>query len=222
MTDPRPTPFRHLLAAVAGERFPAVGEALREADVDVRDRDAFLLAPPVAELIRDLRPEEGLGEAIDPFVALIHAAYLHWASGAVDQEVDGSRLAEAIAGSEGTPIPLGTGTPYLQLPPRRLWGTPVEGQPAEPLDGCFVTRVHDQLRVVAAFGFHPARFGLTVVEVAGADPGPLARLDGTPLFASTLSGGSEAGLASVTGMEELLCLVWRLVGTGSRGKEPLT
>lgn len=218
MTDPRPTPFRHLLAPVAEERFPAVGEALREAGVDVRDRDAFLLAPPVAEMIRDLRPEEGLGQAIDPFVALIHAAYLHWASGAVEHEVTGAHLAEAIAGTAGTPIPLDTGTPYLQLPPRRLWGTPVEGQPAEPLDGCFVTRVRDQLAVVAAFGFHPARFGLTVVDVTGADPGPLERPDGSALFAPTLPGGAEGGLASVTGMEELLCLVWRLVGEGPEGR----
>ncbi len=218
MTDPRPTPFRQLLAPVAGERFPAVGEALREAGVDTEDRDAFLLAPPVAEMIRDLRPEEGLGEAIDPFVALIHAAYLHWASGAVEREVTGSRLAEAIAGSPGTPIPLDTGTPYLQFPPRRLWGTPVEGQPAEPLDGCFVTRRRDQIAVVAAFGFHPARFGLTVVDVTGADPGPLEREDGSPLFSPTLPGGAEAGLASVTGMEELLSLVWRLVGEGFEGR----
>ncbi len=218
MTDPRPTPFRHLLAPVAEERFPAVSETLCETGVDARDRDAFLLAPPVAEMIRDLRPEEGLGEAIDPFVALIHAAYLHWATGAVEREVTGSRLAEALAGLPGTPIPLDTGTPYLQLPPRRLWGTPVEGQPAEPLDGCFVTRVCDQLAVVAAFGFHPARFGLTVVEVTGADPGPLARPDGSALFAPTLPGGAEAGLASVTGMEELLCLVWRLVGEGLEGR----
>lgn len=218
MTDPRPTPFRHLLAPVVEERFPVVGEALREAGVDTRDRDAFLLAPPVAEMIRDLRPEEGLGQAIDPFVALIHAAYLHWASGAVEREVTGARLAEAIAGTPGTPIPLDTGTPYLQLPPRRLWGTPVQGQPAEPLDGCFVTRVGDQLAVVAAFGFHPARFGLTVVDVTGPDPGPLARSDGSVLFASTLPGGAEAGLASVTAMEELLCLVWRLVGEGPEGR----
>ncbi len=218
MTDPRPTPFRQLLAPVAEERFPAVKEALRAAGVDTQDRDAFLLAPPVVELLHALRPEEGLGEAIDPFVALIHAAYLHWESGAVEREVTEASLAVALAGRPGTPIPLDSGTPYLQLPPRRLWGSPVAGQPPEPLDGCFVTRVRDELAVVAAFGFHPARFGLTVVEVTGTDPGPLARSDGSPLFSSTLPGGAEAGLASVTGMEEMLCLVWRLVGEGHEGR----
>ena len=35
----------------------------------------------VVTLLRDLRPEEGLGEAMDQMVALVHHAYLTWAAG---------------------------------------------------------------------------------------------------------------------------------------------
>ena len=102
---------------------------------------------------------------------------------------------------------------YAQLPERRVWASVVEGEPAEPLDGCFVSRVPDaDLRVLGVFGLRPDRAGFSAVEVSGAWPGRPARADGSALFAPTLPGGKAAGLHSITGEEELLELGWRTTG----------
>jgi hypothetical protein len=64
--------------------------------------------------------------------------------------------------------------------------------------------------VAALFGGRPDRGGASVVAIEGADPGTLVREDGSPVFSSTLTGGARAGLYSLTGMEELLALAWRV------------
>ena len=98
----------------------------------------------------------------------------------------------------------------MQLPPLRVWGVAREGAPAEPLDGWFVTGGKDGLSVVAVFGIHPGREGFTVVGASGPRPDELRRADGTALFAPMLAGGMTAGLASLSGAEELLELAWRV------------
>jgi hypothetical protein len=214
VTDPgrRPTPFDAVFAPWAAEKFGALREALRSGDVAALDRDAFLMARPVIELIRDLRPGAGLGEAMDEFIALIHAAYLFWEEGQHVVQVDEAEFRRLVGepppgpGQQAGRLPSAL---YVQYPQRRAWGAPVAGGPHEPLDGCFVVRIGGTLHVVGIFGFHPGRDGFSVVAVSGPRPRGLRREDDSPLFSPVLPGGGTAGLSSVTGMEELLELAWR-------------
>lgn len=209
MTEPRPTPFDLVFAGLAEEKFPPIAEFLRQAGVDPRDRDAVLMARPMIELIHELRPESGLGEAVDEFVALLHLVLLFWLDGGRTVRLGGAGLASLLA--DGGPAPRRDAPVayYVQYPPRRLWGAPVPGESHEPLDGCFVSRTGTTLTAVGVFGLHPSREGFAVVTVTGPRPSSLLREDGSPLFAPILPGGAAAGLHSVTGMEELLELAWR-------------
>jgi hypothetical protein len=209
----RPTPFESVFRALAETRFPRIREALEAEAVDPFDRDAFLMVRPVVELAHALRPEGGLGGAMDEFIALLHHAYLFWDAGEPVVRLNETTCESLLAMAPTVgPGPLhGSRAYYVQFPPRRIWGEPRPGDSYEPLDGCFVTRWDGALAATAIFGFHPARAGFTVVLVGGERPAPprLARDDGSSLFAPVLPAGATAGLYSVTGMEELLELIWR-------------
>lgn len=207
----RPTPFDLVFGAAAGERFPVLRRGLEAAGVDARDRDAFALVREVAEFLRELRPDEGLGEAVDGLVGFVHAAYLYWLDGSATVAVSEERLAERLATPPGGEVVgMGERTVYVQLPPLRVWGTPVAGAAPEPLDGWFARPSGERLSLLAIFGLHPGREGLTAAPAEGPRPGALRREDGSPLFAPRLEGGRAAGLFSVAGEEELLELAWRL------------
>jgi hypothetical protein len=75
------------------------------------------------------------------------------------------------------------------------------------------------LRVLGVFGIHRDREGFSVVEAAGARPVGLARADGSGLFEPTLPGGRAAGLFSISGVEELLELGWRINQLGAASRE---
>jgi hypothetical protein len=211
----RATPYDLFLAPIADESFPRIRDSLATADVDPADRDAFLMDREVVSLIRELRGDEALGEAMDQMVALVHQTYLAWDAGLVLLP-----LSEEIADAMLAGPPVETPTPleaprayYAQMPERRVWASVVEGEPPEPLDGCFVSRAPDTgLRVLGIFGLRPDRPGFSAVEVGGGRPADLARADGSAPFAPTLAGGVAAGLHSITGEEELLELGWRTTG----------
>jgi hypothetical protein len=204
----RPTPFDLALAEFAAERFPALRDTLDRSGVDPADRDAFLLGREAVQALRDLRPDEGLGEGIRELAALLHHAYLHWAGGCRTVEVDRPALDRLLEGDTDTALP--SGAPYIQLPVRFLWAEAVAGGPVEPLDGLFMHQSAAGVRALGVFGFHPERTAFTVVEVEGARPGVLARVDGSAPYSPTLAGGAAAGLRSLAGAEELLDLAWRL------------
>ena len=214
----RPTPYDLFLAPIADESFPRIRASLVAAGVDPADRDAFLMDREVVSLIRELRGDEALGEAMDQMVALVHQTYLAWDAGLVlvpfSDEATESML-------DGPPAELSetAETPrayYAQLPERRVWASVVEGETPEPLDGCFVSRTPAAgLRVLGVFGLRPDRAGFSAVEVGGGRPEAPARADGSPLFASALPGGAAAGLYSITGEEELLELGWRTTGVAA-------
>jgi hypothetical protein len=209
---PRPTPFDLALHPLAGERFPAMRAALGRDHRDARDRDAFLLTPEVVQLVRDLRPEDGVGEAIDQLVAFVHHAYLFWDAGQVTVEVPTEQLEPILAHRELAAATNGAAH-YVQLPERRVWGEVVEGEPHEPLDGCFVHQHPDAgIRVLGIFGMHRDRPGFSVVEAAGPRADHLERPDGSPLYSPTMPGGAAAHLHSIAGGEELLELGWRTRG----------
>jgi hypothetical protein len=215
MPSLRPTPFDLVFSDMADQSFPGIAAALGEAGTDPRNRDAFLMLREVVGLVRDLRPEQGLGEGIDQLAALVHHSYLFWAAGRPTVQLPAEHLGELLA----TPAPelAGSEEPvawYVQLPERRIWAETVVGAPPEPLDGCFVhpSPDGDSLRVLGVFGLQPERAGFTVVEVAGSRPLGLARADDSELFSPTLPGGVAARLFSLAGAEELLELGWRTRG----------
>ena len=208
----RPTPFDLVFQSAAATSFPAIRVALDRAGQNPRDRDGFLLLREVVTLLREMRPDEGLGEGIDRLAALVHHAYLFWDGGGLTVEFPLDRLVEG-PGPDSRPDESGVQGPayYAQVPERRIWAQVIPGEPHEPMDGCFI---HDlpgsaELRVLGVFGIHPERTGFSVVEVTGPAPQALARLDGSHLFAPTLPGGAAAGLFSIAGEEELLELGWR-------------
>ena len=215
MSAPRPTPYDLAIAPWADEQFLPVRQALGDLGVDPWDRDAFLMAKPVVELVHALRPEGGVGEGMDEFVALLHAAFLYWMHGAPLRRLETAELA-ALLGPEvsGPAASADPAVEYVQFPPLRIWGAPGEGVAHEPFDGCFVVRRRDRLAVVGILGAHPGRDGFTVVAVEGRRPAGLSRPDGSPLFGPAMDGGGEAGLHSLTGMEELLELGWRVASAG--------
>src|SRR5687767_3983110 len=194
----RPTPFDLVFERAAADRFPALRTALETAGGDPRDRDGFLMVREAIQLVRDMRPEDGVGEAIDQLVALVHHAYLFWAAGSPVLEIPLAALPAVLA----EPGPNGKVAPapaprayYAQLPERRIWAEVLEESPHEPLDGCFVHETPaGELRVLGVFGVHPDRQGFSVVEAIGPRAERLARHDGSPLFAPTLAGGKAAGL----------------------------
>jgi hypothetical protein len=211
----RPAPFELLFGDLAEERFPQVRTALETAGRSADDRDAFLLNQDVVALLRELRPDEGLGEAIDHLVGLVHHAYLMWEAGKWAFRLTRDRAMTVLRGdrlpdgSDSAPLAY-----YLQWPSRLVWAQIASEEPHEPLDGWFVSPAtgHGSIRVLGIFGLHPERMGFSVVEVTGARPTALARPDGTPLFASVLPAGNDAGLYSLVGAEELLELAWRSHG----------
>jgi hypothetical protein len=212
---PRPTPYDLVFAPLAEQRFPAIRAALSDTGRDPRDRDAFLLTADAARLIHDLRPDEGLGEDIDRLAALVHHAYLFWEHGSelvsLDRTLTDKLLGSPPPSPEGTPAQ----APYVQVPERQIWARPVEQEAYEPLDGWFAHVAPDGLlRVLAVFGLHPDRMGLTVVEAIGPRSTNLRRPDGAQLFAPTLRGGDAARLREILGGEELLELAWRVRDAG--------
>jgi hypothetical protein len=219
----RPTPFDLVFSRAAESSFPRITASLAAGGHDPSDRDVFLMDREVVMLLRDLRPEEGLGEAMDQMVALVHHAYLAWAAGAVTipigrdavEEFLGQTSADATDSKELSAY-------YAQFPERLIWARVVEDEAPEPLDGIFVSRAPGgDLRVLGIFGLRPDRAGFSAVESTGARVDGLAREDGSPLFTPTLSGGAAAGLRSIVGEEELLELGWRTqalaAGVGSGG-----
>jgi hypothetical protein len=213
-------PFDLVFRPAAAEIFPRIRSALTQAGYDPRDRDRFLMVREVVTLLRDLRPDEGMGEGIDQLAALLHHAYLFWASGEPTVEVTADRLPALMASSDMTGSAESTVACYVAIPPHRVWADVIPGHPPEPMDGCFVDPgPGGMLRVLGVFGIHPERPGFTVVEAAGERPMALGRGDGSDLFAPTLAGGKAAGLFSITGEEELLELGWR-IQLGARRGEP--
>lgn len=202
----RPHPFALVFGALAAERFPALREALPP-DAGL---DAFLMDPAAIELLHDLRPDEGLGEAVDDFVAFVHAAWCHWMGGSVTAtlDADATRALCTSAAAPAPGIPPGAGR-YIQVAPRLVWGQLADGASWEPLDGWFALPGDAGLRVVACFGLHPERPGLSVVALEGTPPPAVRREDGTAPFAPLMPGGDRAGLHAVAAPEELLLLAWR-------------
>ena len=77
MTGDRAHPFTLVFGELAPTRLPAIEAELR----GETSLEAFLFGRAAVELLGELRPDDGIGEAIDDFVVFVHAAFLYWAAG---------------------------------------------------------------------------------------------------------------------------------------------
>ncbi len=215
----RATPFALAFGDIE-PRFPAIAEALQQDGAAPTDRDRFVLLEPVGRLLREIVPEDAGADALEAHVLLLHHAYLFWAAGQPIYQISDQTLRRAVAEKQITarlPHP----AQYLQLPELRVWGSPNEASPPEPLDGMFVSAAPSEagggagaISVLAIFGMRPDRPGFSAVGLEGrADPIEItaARDDGTAPFAPNLAGGTAAGLYSVANAGELLLLTCRLL-----------
>lgn len=215
---PRPTPYDIAFGPEAEARFARMGESLAGAGRDPHDQDAFVLDREVVTYLRELVPDEGVGDGLAQHIALLHHAYLYWAEGGWLIRLSRARASALLAGR----VPPGGIPPaetpsverprafYLQLPERMVWAELAPGEPHQPLDGLFVRPWPGAgCFLLAIFGLHPGREGFTVVDADGYREDELARSDGTALFSPVLPGGAAAGLSSITGGEELLELATR-------------
>ncbi|MGH7522918.1 MAG: hypothetical protein ACREK8_01260 [Gemmatimonadales bacterium] len=196
-------PFDLLFAGFRESRFPAI-----RAEIGARaDLADFMLSAAAAELMGELRPDEGLGEGIDEFVALVHAAYRYWCDGEQTTRLDAATTLALCEPDAAAPTPSGDGVVrYVQVAPRLIWARLTDETSFEPLDGWFAVPIPIGLRVVACLGIHPARPGVSVVTVEGTASTLQSRADGTAPFAPTMSGGDLAGLRAIATPQELLWL----------------
>ncbi len=208
----RPTPFEIAFGEEAEERFPRIRGSLAAAGLDPHDADAFILDREVVLFLQSLLPDDGVGEAVQQHVALLHSAYLYWDSGGWIFSLTKTRAAALLA-EPGSPPPDNANAPrayYLQLPERLIWAELEANEPHQPLDGMFVRPWPDGgYFVLAVFGLHPGHLGFSVADADGYLESELVRGDGSPPFAPLLPGGAAAGLYSIVGPEELLELAAR-------------
>ncbi len=207
----RPHPFELVFGSLVDVHFPAIREAL-PADAAL---DAFLVCTPAIELLHELRPDDGLGEAVDDFVAFVHAAWRFWADGAATTPLDADATRALCALDAPAALTASRTTQYIQVAPRLVWGQLADGEQWEPLDGWFALPDPAGLRIVACFGLHADRPGLTVAVVTGTAPPAAARPDGSAPFAPQMPGGDLAGLHALADTGELLLLAWRATATPS-------
>src|SRR4051794_23728104 len=95
----RLTPFDLVFSHIAERVLPEIRASIERAGYDPTDRDAVLMVPEVVALLRELRPEEGIGEGMDQLLALVHHAYLQWESGGLLLPVAEDRLEELLTTS---------------------------------------------------------------------------------------------------------------------------
>ena len=167
-------------------------------------------------------PEEAGADALEAHLILLHHAFLFWTAEQPVYDISDEVLRRAASEQPMTTAPPHPAQ-YLQLPELRVWGSPNEESPPEPLDGMFVSAAGDPgaIAVLAIFGMRPDRPGFSAVGIEGhADPDDpsdneieiaAAREDGSAPFGPKLAGGTAAGLYSVANAGEVLLLTCRLL-----------
>jgi hypothetical protein len=206
----RATPFDLAFGAEAETRFPPIRDSLKASGRDPHDPDDFILDREVVTLLRELVPEEGVGEAVQQHVALLQHSYLYWDEGSWLFRLTRDRTKALLS----TPPAAGSAEPprayYVQFPERLIWAELAPEEPHQPLDGLFVRPwPREGYFVLAVFSMHPGQQGFTVVDVDGYRESDLQRGDGSPIFSPVLPGGDAAGLYSIVGGEEVLELAAR-------------
>lgn len=206
----RRTPYDLAFGSDAEPRFGQIRESLARTGRDAGDADAFVLDPEVVTYLRELVPEEGIGEGVAEHVALLHHAFLYWLAGGWLIRPTPDRVRALLASAADAADAAPPACYYVQLPERLVWAELAAGEPHQPLDGLFVRPwPGGGLFALAVFGLHPGSDGFSVVSADGYPPEAPGREDGGTWFASILDGGVPAGLHSITSEEELLLLAAR-------------
>lgn len=206
----RRTPYDLAFGIDAEPRFGQIRDSLARTGRDPGDADAFVLDAEVVTYLRELVPEEGIGEGVAEHVALLHHAFLYWLAGGWLIRPSPDRVRALLGGAADTAGAEPPACYYVQLPERLVWAELAAGEPHQPLDGLFVRPwPAGGLFVLAVFGLHPGSDGFSVVSADGYPPEAPVRQDGGAWFASILDGGAQAGLHSITSEEELLLLAAR-------------
>ena len=206
----RPHPYDLVFGPAIEPRFQRIRDSFMRSRLDASDPDQFILDREVAELLRELVPEEGVGEAIAEHLALLHHGFLYWSAGGWVFQLTRARAATLLTQpSPDPPTASDLAAYYLQLPERQVWGELAQGQPHQPLDGLFIRPWPAAGSfVLAVFGLHPSRDGFSVVETDGY-PEPLSGAEEAQRFAPRLPGGAAAGLFSISVPDDLLTLAAR-------------
>ncbi len=212
MSLPRPHPFPLLFGGLVEAHFPAI-HAVVGAEPSL---DQFLLVEPALTLLQALRPDEA--ERLDggtDFALLGYAAYRYWEAGQQGRGFDDQATRALCAGgASGTTE--GAVPRYIQVAPRLIWASLDGGIHHEPLDGWFCVPGPDTILVVALFGVHPERPGVSALAVEGAPTALVERPDGSAPFAPTMDGGAAAGLLALATEAEILTLAWRALAMEQR------
>jgi len=217
MSATRPLPWTELISAIGEERFAEVRESLAKAGTDDLSGDAFILNGTVANLLRDLMPDDAPADAITAYGALLHMLHVCWARDWPLVTITTERLRDALSSPIAhSPLPIAVAC-YVQLPERLAWAEPAPGDPHEPLDGIFLIATPARADALAVLGFRAARDGFTTMAgaIALPSPPPPPRANGVPAFASTLPGGDLAKLVSVVDAHELCALALLAVEVAS-------
>ena len=208
------------------ERFPAIRAEAEGRDVDVRDRESFIMLETVGELMRSLLPPDAGVPATAQFGAIVTHAYHYWLAGkqtvSIDEPVLRALLERASIGSWDITPPTPAG--YFQLPRNVVFARVAEDAHAEAIDGFFFVMPgtndpavppYERLDVLAVLGLVPNRAGFSVIDISttltAEAPGHFgdaaAREEGSD-FSNVLPGG-EGRLFAVTNELEVLKLVTR-------------
>ena len=148
----------------------------------------------VVTLLRELRPEEGLGEGIDQLAALVHHAYLFWDAG--EHGPSSSRLEQLLLSDSAAPRPTGRNpfAYYVQIPERRIWATVIAGRHPSPSTAVSSTRL-GRLEASECWGYSGS-IPSGRVSAWSRRPEPRRRLWAAPTgrssSAPTLPGGKAA------------------------------
>jgi hypothetical protein len=224
---PEPSPFELIfgVTGVAAEHFPRIRAAAAESGSGPPDRDHFLSLPAASELLAEIAPPSGAG-GVQIGLLAFHA-YRRWDQGGPDFRIEPAELRALLARPPLGTWPLSPPAPagYVALPGHLLWVPGGEGEPAEPVDGCFWVvgeREEAPLDVLLVLGAHAQRRGLTVIELsAGPLPaeghwGDQQMREQDADFRSALPGGEH--LLTLLTAGEVLKLVsrvfWKLAGHG--------
>ena len=175
----------------------------------------------VVTLLRELRPEEGLGEGIDQLAALVHHAYLFWDAGAADVELP-ARTAGCPAGRRRRQTPSTASRRRPTTPScreHRIWAQVIPGHPPSRSTAvsCTPRRTRRRSECSASSESTPSARGSAWSKQPDRGRWRWRARTGPSCSAPTLAGGQAAGLFSITGEEELLELGWRIqqLGAGS-------
>jgi len=204
----RALPWTELVSAIGEERFAEIRDALAASGTDDLHADAFILNGTVANLLRDLMPDDAPADAITAYGALLHMLHACWARDWPVVTIGDEQLRDALRRTTHDARRTMPVVCYVQLPERLAWAEPGPGQPHEPLDGIFLIASAARADALAVLGFRAARDGFTTMEgaIALPSPPPPSREGGQPAFTSTLPGGREARLISVVDAHELCAL----------------